>query len=46
METSYKYKLVDSVDEEGKSILVFINPNNPSDIEVVNPRDINNERTR
>ena len=44
METSYK--LVDSVDEEGKSILVFINPNNPSDIEVVNPRDINNGRTR
>ena len=46
METSYKYKLVDSVDEEGKSILVLVNPNNPSDIEEVNPRDINNERTR
>lgn len=41
------YNLIDNrVDEEGKSILVFINPNNPSDIEVVNPRDINNERTR
>lgn len=41
------YNLIDNrVDEEGKSILVFINPINPSDIEVVNPRDINNERTR
>ena len=40
------YKLVDSIDEEGKSILVFVNPNNRSDIKEDNPRDINNERTR